>query len=56
MYDYHTSNPRLNINTVGNVGINTTTPVAKFTVMGDIGQYSTGGTSAGSPVGSSLYL
>lgn len=42
--------------TGGNVGIGVTTPQATLHVTGDIGQYSSSGASAGSPIGSSLYL
>lgn len=40
----------------GNVGIGTTGPLAKLSVRGDVGQYSSSAASVGVPVASSLYL
>jgi uncharacterized membrane protein len=41
---------------VGNVGVGTNNPLAKLSVTGNIGLYSSAGTNAGAPVGGSIYL
>ena len=47
---------RMRITAGGNVGIGTNNPFSTLQVSGNIGEYSPNSTSAGSPVGASIYL